>query len=261
MTRVGIVTGASQGIGKAIALHCSPRKIELATNGIDLAVNDIAERQAELERLVVEIKTTGRKVIAVIGDVSKESEVQAMVGQTVEELGGLDVMVANAGIYKAQSILDVSDEWFDKIMGVNCKGVLYCYRAAAVQMIKQGRGGRIIGASSIWGINGGAMSVSYVASKFAVRAITQTAALEWGQHNITVNAYAPGFVDTKMVSEAAKDANTSEEDFERQLMQGACLPRYGRPEEIASLVGFLASESSSYITGQAFGVNGGILLT
>ncbi|KAG9087330.1 hypothetical protein FRC06_002597, partial [Ceratobasidium sp. 370] len=107
-------------------------------------------------------------------------------------------MVANAAIHQSHSILDVSDDVFDRIMAVNCKGTLYCYRAAAGQMIKQGNGGRIIGASSTRGVVARPWNISYAVSKFGVRAITQTAALEWGQYNITVNAYAPGMVETPM---------------------------------------------------------------
>ncbi|KAF8601102.1 NAD(P)-binding protein [Ceratobasidium sp. AG-I] len=253
MVRVGIVTGAAQGIGRAIALR-------LAADGIDVAVNDISAKQDELEKLVGEIEVIGRKAIAVPADVSKEVEVQAMVKQTVDVLGGLDVMVANAGIVvKLESILDLTEAVFDKVMNVNCKGVLFCYRAAAIQMIKQGRGGRIIGASSLAGLKGGQLKVSYNTSKFAVRAITQTAALEWGQHNITVNAYAPGCIDTDMAAASAKQMGVA--DFNELLLGSACIKRYGQPDEVASLVGFLASESSSYITGQTLSVNGGLLLS
>jgi len=256
MTRVGIVTGAAQGIGRSIAL-------KLATDGIDVGVNDISSKQDELKKLVEEIEAMGRKAIAIPGDVSKEAEVQDMVKKTVDALGGLDVMVANAGIYKAHSILDVPDEWFDKIMAVNCKGVLYCYRAAAAQMIKQGRGGRIIGASSVWGLGGSPMSVSYVAAKFAVRGITQTAAMEWGKHNITVNAYAPGLTDTEMISNGVKEMGITTEDFRHHLLDDghACFSRAGKTEEVAALVGFLASEGASYVTAQTYSVNGGMVMT
>ncbi|KAG8685121.1 hypothetical protein FRC11_011099, partial [Ceratobasidium sp. 423] len=240
MTRVAIVTGAAQGIGRAIAL-------QLARDGIDVAVNNTSRKQAELEQLVKEIQQMGRRSISVPADVSKETEVQAMVQKTVDELGGLDIMVANAGVLPVPTpVLEVTDQDIDRTLNINCKGVLYCYRAAAVQMIKQGRGGRIIGASSSGGIQGNPWNTVYGISKFAVRAITQTAALEWGEHNITVNAYAPGVIETQMVRTVTGGA--SSEEMSKMFMAGACMKRLGQPEEVAALVGFLASEKASYIT-------------
>ncbi|CAE6536239.1 unnamed protein product [Rhizoctonia solani] len=246
MARVAIVTGSAQGIGRAIALR-------LASDGNDVAVNDINTKQGELEKLVEEIKRLGRKAISIPGDVSKEKEVQDMVARTVDALGSLDIMVANAGIHIGNPIIDFTEEDFDRVMNVNCKGVLYCYRAAAVQMIKQGKGGRIMGASSVWGLRAEAYSVAYCTSKFAVRAITQTAALEWGQHNITVNAYAPGLTETQMVIDGGLQAS--------EILRNACMKQIGQPEEIAALVGFLASEGASYVTGQTLSANGGMMLT
>ncbi|KAG8777552.1 hypothetical protein FRC12_000315 [Ceratobasidium sp. 428] len=142
----------------------------------------------------------------------------------------------------------VPEESFDRVMSINCKGVLFCYRAAAAQMIKQGRGGRIIGACSLLGITAKVPNhISYTTSKFAVRAITQTAAIEWGEHNITVNAYAPGFIDTPMVGAVAERLGP---DYRQKLTETACLKRIGEPEEVALVASFLASEGASYITGQ-----------
>ncbi|KAH7335815.1 hypothetical protein B0J17DRAFT_707733 [Rhizoctonia solani] len=248
MTKVAIVTGGAQGIGRAIALR-------LAADGMDVAILDLATKQDSLERVFEEITATGRKSLVLIADVSKEQEVQNAVKQTIETLGGLDVMVANAGIYQASSVLD--DEVLDKVLGTNLKGVLYSYRAAAVHMIQQGRGGRIIGASSTSGIQSTINNAPYAVSKFGVRAITQTAALEWGQHGITVNAYAPGVIVTPLGSGGGSNG----ENYVEMLMGNAANKRAGQPEEVASLVSFLASEGADYITGQTISLNGGFMLT
>ncbi|QRW10313.1 short chain dehydrogenase [Ceratobasidium sp. AG-Ba] len=196
MTKVAIVTGAARGIGRYIALR-------LAADGHDVAVNGLARKQDDLDQLAKEIQALGRRSIVVIADVSKESQVREMVQSTVDALGHLDIMVANAGVLlKPEPILELSEDLFDQTMAVNCKGTLYCYRAAATQMIKQGSGGRIIGMTSVVGLRSVAAGLSYATSKFAIRAITQTAALEWGQHNITVNACAPGVIATEMATAA-----------------------------------------------------------
>ncbi|KAG9113670.1 hypothetical protein FRC07_007762 [Ceratobasidium sp. 392] len=219
MAKVAIVTGAAQG---------------LAADGVDLAVNDLPEKQQALNQLVKEVTLLGRKAIVAVADVSSENEVQAMIEATVSRLGGLDIMIANAGVVIGTApVLEVSDEVFDKTMAVNCKGTLYCYRAAAVQMIKQGKGGRIIGASSLVGLKGTPGNIPYVISKFAVRAITQTAALEWGQYNITVNAYAPGIVESPMMAGTANEEEL--EKVRQQVINNACLKRLGQPEDVASL--------------------------
>ncbi|CAE6468075.1 unnamed protein product, partial [Rhizoctonia solani] len=241
---------AAQGIGRAVAHR-------LAKSGVSVAVADIPPKQSELDQVVKEIEALGQKAIAVTGDVSKESDVQAIVQKTVEAFGGLDIMVANAGINKTYSILELPEDGFDRIMNVNVKGVLYCYRAAAVQMIKQGRGGRIIGAASRAGVIGERNNAAYCASKFAVRAITQTAALEWGQHSITVNSYAPGIAHTEMLTSTIG----APENIDKIIPADAAIRRIGTPDEIAAAVNFLASEEACYVTGQTLGVNGGFLLS
>ncbi|QRV78150.1 Enoyl-(Acyl carrier protein) reductase [Ceratobasidium sp. AG-Ba] len=246
MQKVAIVTGAAQGL-------------ELASDGIDVAVNDLPSQRQQLDDLVSEINGLGRRSIVNIADVSKEAEVQTMVKDTVEKLGGLDIMVANAGTLQLHSVLEVPEEAFDRIMAVNCKGTLYCYRAAATQMIKQGRGGRIIGASSTMGISAMPLHVSYVTSKFAVRAITQTAALEWGRYNITVNAYAPGIFDTPMLATNASNIDGLIDSKTIEVLAQTPVKRVGNPAELAALVSFLASDGASYITGQTLMANGGLL--
>ncbi|KAJ1300464.1 hypothetical protein OPQ81_005279 [Rhizoctonia solani] len=252
MAKVAIITGAAQGIGRAIALR-------LAVDGMDIAILDLPSQQDSLERVSEEIQAIGGKALVLMADVSNEQEVQNAVKRTVEALGGLDVMVANAGIFEAASVLDVSDEQLDRVLGINLKGVLYSYRAAAIQMIRQGRGGRIIGASSTSGMQSTINNAPYAVSKFGVRAITQTAALEWGQHGITVNAYAPGVIVTPLVTGSGGGLNG--ENYVNMLMGNAANKRAGQPEEVAALVSFLASEGASYITGQTISLNGGFMLT
>ncbi|CAE6474798.1 unnamed protein product [Rhizoctonia solani] len=252
MPKVAIVTGAAQGIGRAIALR-------LAADGMDVAILDLPSKQDSLESASGEIQAMGQKSLVLFADVSKEQEVQDAVKQAIEIFGCLDVMVANAGIYEAASVLEVSDEQLDRVLGINLKGVLYSYRAAAVQMIQQGRGGRIIGASSTSGMQSTINNAPYAVSKFGVRAITQTAALEWGQHGITVNAYAPGVIVTPLVTESG--GGRSGENYVNMLMGNAASKRAGQPEEVAALVSFLASEGAGYITGQTISLNGGLILT
>ncbi|KIK65262.1 hypothetical protein GYMLUDRAFT_94605 [Collybiopsis luxurians FD-317 M1] len=248
---VALVTGASQGIGRAIALR-------LAKDGFKVAVNDIASKTEQLEVVSQEIeKLSGLKSHVVPADVSKDDEVQAMVSSVATNLGGLDVMVANAGIIiRSKHVIDYTTEEWDRVFAVNTRGVFLCYKYAAKQMIAQGQGGRIIGCSSIAGRKAGAESSAYCASKFAVRGLTQSAALELGEHGITVNAYAPGFTKTSL--------NETFWDDPRALAAkyGLAPPPFfklGEPDDVASLVSYLASKEAHYITGQTISPNGGAL--
>jgi len=253
-TRVALVTGAAQGIGRSVALA-------LADDGLDVAINDIAAKSSELDSVVKEIVSKGRRAIAVPGDVTKEEEVQGMVEKAVKELGGLDVMVANAGIGKAQPFVETTAENMNQHLSVNVLGVFFCLKHAAKQMIAQGRGGRLLVASSVCGTMGTQNLTSYCATKFAVRGIMQTAAIELKQHNITVNAYAPGLIRTPMTQ---RNGDTRA-DFEREGRQGF-IKAVGWPEStpdaeptvISSIVSYLCKPEASFITGQTIGVNGGL---
>ncbi|OQV05520.1 hypothetical protein CLAIMM_10247 [Cladophialophora immunda] len=256
---VAIVTGASRGIGKAICL-------QLADDGIDIAVNDIATQIVELEKLKIQLEQKGRRVICVPADVSVEDEVKEMVATTVREFGELNIMVANAGIVLPKKLFEQTiDEW-ERVMAVNARGVFLCYREAGRQMIAQGKGGKIIGACSSAGHRPSVLGVAYSASKWAIRGITQVTALELAQYGINVNAYCPGPVETDMWAEidasvAKRDGVPAGSTYEQAMQTRTALKRRLLPEDIASLVSFLAGPKSRNITGQSILVDGGQYFT
>ncbi|KAH7339738.1 NAD(P)-binding protein [Rhizoctonia solani] len=258
---VAVITGAGQGIGRAIAQR-------LASDGYSLALGDIASNQERLKEVANEcaklhknVATQGAELELYYGpcDVTVETQVQALVGAAVNQLGGIDVMVANAGIYRAASILEMEDELFDQIYAVNVKGVLYSYRAAAKEMIPRG-GGRIIGACSASGRLASPNKAAYCSSKFAVRALTQTAAQEWGRYNITVNAYAPGPTDTDMWNNDVLGGITGGAQAQQLIMNRLATGKITSPEEIAGLVSFLVSPAARNITGQVVSIDGGLIM-
>ncbi|KZP26769.1 NAD(P)-binding protein [Athelia psychrophila] len=254
---VALVTGSGQGIGRAISLR-------LADDGFDVAVNDIPFNKDKLESLVKEIESKGRKSIFVVADVSQEDQVKAMVDATVKDLGGLDIMVANAGvIHFGVPVVETTAEDFDRIFNINVKGVFFCYKYAGLQMVAQGRGGRIIGASSFTGKRGQKDTGAYSASKFAIRGLTQSMAQEVGPHRITVNSYAPGAIDTAMLRTmdatfAKQRPDAKEGDYYKMANDRCPLGYNGTPEDVASVVSYLASQEAHFITGQSISVNGGI---
>ncbi|KAL6299428.1 NAD-binding protein [Sparassis latifolia] len=251
-TRIAVVTGASRGIGEAIALR-------LADDGLDVAVNDIPSMAESLKAVAEKIRQKGRRSLVVTGDVSNENDVKAMVDKVVETLGGLDVMVANAGVALLKPVVETSVEEYDRVMSINAKGVFLCFKYAAVQMIKQGRGGRIIGACSLAGKKGMSNLAVYGASKFAVRGLTQTCALEWAQHNITVNSYAPGLIYTPMMTESNEVASGREKDSTTADAIGLGKDTPGaEPSVIGELVSYLVKPESQFVSGQCININGGI---
>jgi meso-butanediol dehydrogenase/(S,S)-butanediol dehydrogenase/diacetyl reductase len=253
--RVALVTGAARGIGRGIAL-------KLASDGLDVAVNDIEANAGQLEEVAEEIRAEGVGTAAITADVSDAESVDSMVGKVVSELGELDVMVANAGIAQVEPLLDLKPEDWDRMMSINLRGVFLCYQAAARQMIEQGRGGKIIGAASIVAYRPFPLLGHYSASKWGVRGLTQAAAMEWAQYGITVNAYCPGIVGTAMwdlIDEKLAD--------HEGLQKGQAIEKYsdlihlGRvsvPEDVAHYVSYLASGGSDYMTGQSVMIDGGI---
>ncbi|KAJ7827773.1 hypothetical protein B0H14DRAFT_3720197 [Mycena olivaceomarginata] len=252
-TRTAIVTGAAQGIGRGISLR-------LAADGLNVAVADLPSQINALNAVVAEIQQLGRKAVAVVADVSNEDEVKVLVETTVSSLGRLDVMVANAGIVNGPggvvSIVDANVENWQKGWDVNLRGTLLCYQYAARQMIKQGAGGRIIGASSVCGQRGYAGLGGYCISKAAIRSMTQTAALELREHNVTVNSYAPGAIDTNMIANPLDKEHGTGFGIKQLLKLGDV--RTGTPADVANLASFLASPESHFITGQTISVDDGI---
>ncbi|EPS96869.1 NAD-binding protein [Fomitopsis schrenkii] len=253
-SRVAIVTGAAQGIGLSIALR-------LADDGLDVAVNDITQKTSKIDEVVAQVRAKGRRSLALPGDVSNENDVKTMVARVVEEFGGIDVLVANAGIALHRSFLETSTEEWDRVVSINLKGVMLCYRYAAIQMVKQGRGGRIIGASSQAGRIGTTSLAAYSATKFAVRGLTQTVALELASHKITVNAYAPGFILTDLAyhPDDAKNGGKLGSTIKKMFGLAPDAPEAG-PETVASMVSYLASPEAHFVTGQTILVNGGSLM-
>lgn len=253
--KIALVTGAGQGIGRAIALR-------LAQDGFHVAINDI---NAETGKLVSEeIKGLGRESLFVEADVSKRDEVFDMVSNVVQKLGRLDVMVSNAGIAQVKSLIEVTEEDLDRMFGINLYGTIYCLQAAAEQMIKQ-KSGKIINAASVAGRKGSPYLGHYSASKFAVVGITQSAAQELGQHGITVNAYCPGIVDTKMWEVIdpglGKYLNLEKGKAMERSAGRAVLGRKEVPEDIVGTVSFLASKDSDFMTGQSLVIDGGMLFS
>lgn len=244
-TRVALVTGGAQGIGRAVALR-------LAADGLDIAVDDIPSESQRLEEVVNEIRQMGRKAIALTCDVSKEDEVKSMVEQTVAQLGRLDAMIANAGISSyLGTVMDADVEKCEHTWSINMRGALLCYKYAAKEMVKQGNGGRIVGACSIAGLKGLANLSAYGMSKAAVRALTQTTALELAEHNITVNAYAPGIILTRMTVSEHDSAFGGEPGSAAKHALGSPNAKIGQPEDVASAISYLVSPEAHFITGQS----------
>ncbi|KAF8597898.1 NAD(P)-binding protein [Ceratobasidium sp. AG-I] len=253
---VAIVTGAGQGIGKAIAL-------KLASDGYSVVLGDLLSMEEALHLVNQEcasIQSTlsnspSLRSLHMACDVSVEDQVKALVDKAVNELGGLEVMVANAGVGKLGLLTDIPGEDLDFHYNINVKGVFYCYRAAARVMTPAGYG-RIIGACSIAGKETTPRFGAYCMSKAAMRSLTHTAAQEWGPSGVTVNAYAPGPVDTNMLRQFVMGGEENPE-LETQIMATIPTGKMSTPEQIAALVAFLVSPGANNINGQVISVNGG----
>ena len=240
--KVALVTGAQQGIGSAIALA-------LAREGADVGVNYLDDRGAA-DKVVQEVRGAGRRTVLVQADVAQPASAQAMVEQVVGELGGIDVLVNNAGVYPRVPLLEMRESDWDLVLDVNLKGGFFCAQAAARAMIAAGRRGSIVNMAS-QAIRGAVRGVHYSASKGGVVAMTRAMALELAPHGIRVNAIAPGLTDTAQ----PRYGNT---EAELAVMASAVpLGRMAQPADIAGIAVFLASDEAGHVTGQTLHVNGG----
>ncbi|PYN74018.1 MAG: beta-ketoacyl-ACP reductase [Candidatus Rokuibacteriota bacterium] len=240
--KVALVTGAQQGIGRGIALA-------FAREGADVGVNYLDDRAAA-EKVVDEIRAAGRRAVLVPADVARLSDTQTMVAQVLGELGGLDVLVNNAGVYPRVPFLDMRESDWDLVLDVNLKGGFFCAQAAARAMIARRRQGSVINMAS-QAIRGAVRGVHYSASKGGVVAMTRALALELAPHGIRANAIAPGLTDT-----AQPRYGNSEEEL-AVMASAVPLGRMAQPDDIASVAVFLASDDARHITGQTVHVNGG----
>lgn len=239
--KIGLVTGAARGIGRAIAE-------ELAGAGADLVLCDV--KVEWLADTAAAVQALGRKVVCLPADVSKGDSVNEAVAEAVKQCGRIDILVNNAGITKDTFLIRMSEEEWDAVLNVNLKGTFLFTKAVAKIMMKQ-RAGAIVNIASIIGLIGNAGQCNYAASKAGVIALTKSVAKELASRNIRANAVAPGFIETKM-TEALP------EDIKKQMLAAIPLNRFGSPRDVARVVLFLASDDSSYLTGQVLTVSGGM---
>ncbi len=239
--KVGLVTGASRGIGRAIAL-------EMAREGADVIVNYNQSKDKAIE-VTCAIEALGRRALAVRADVSKANDVEEMRSLVLKEFGSVDILVNNAGIHYHLKSWEMEQSEWSRVLGVNLDGVFLCSKAFSGEM-RVKKWGRIINISSIVAFIGTDHEAHYGASKAAVVGLTKALALELARFNITVNAIAPGWVETDMTSAVT-------EDEKRKALELVPLGRFGRPEDIAHASVFLASDKASFITGQTVHINGG----
>lgn len=240
--QAAVVTGASRGIGRAIA-------VELAKCGADVVVNYSGNEAAANETVALCLEY-GVKAIAVKADVSKSDECGGMIDKAVEEFGKIDILVNNAGITRDKLMMAMSDADFDDVINTNLKGTFNCMKLVSKLMMKQ-RYGRIINLSSVVGVRGNAGQANYSASKAGVIGLTKSAAKELASRNITVNAVAPGMIETDMT-------NVLSDKVKEAMLGEIPAKRIGSPEDVANAVAFFAAKESSYVTGQVICVDGGM---
>ncbi|AMG20623.1 3-oxoacyl-[acyl-carrier-protein] reductase [Staphylococcus saprophyticus] len=244
MTKSALVTGASRGIGRSIA-------IQLAEEGYKVAVN-YAGNKEKADAVVEEIKAKGVEAFAIQANVANGDEVKAMIKEVVSQFGSVDVLVNNAGITRDNLLMRMKEQEWDDVIDTNLKGVFNCIQKVTPQMLRQ-KSGSIINLSSVVGAVGNPGQANYVATKAGVIGLTKSAARELASRNITVNAVAPGFIVSDMTDALS-------EELKAQMLEQIPLAKFGEDSDIANTVAFLASEKAKYITGQTIHVNGGMYM-
>ena len=245
MAKTALVTGASGGIGEAVAL-------ELARSGYDIGIHYRSNEAKAVELKKTISETTTQKAVLIKGDLSKAADCKYVVDTCIKELGGLYALINNAGLTDDTLLMRMKDEQFEKVMNANLNSCFYCTREALSYLVKA-REGRIINISSIVGITGNIGQANYAASKAAIIGFSKSCAKETARRGICVNVVAPGYVQTAM-TESLSD------EIKKTMLDHIPLKRFGTPEDIAGVVGFLCSDAASYITGQVIVVDGGMVM-
>jgi 3-oxoacyl-[acyl-carrier protein] reductase len=240
--RVAIITGSSRGIGRATALA-------FAHQGYRVVVNYHRNRE-QAEQVLQEVETMGSRGILLRADVSQPQDAQGLIESSVKEFGRADVLVNNAGINHDQLMLRIQDDEWERMINTNLSSAFYCSRAAVKHMFKK-RFGRIINVSSVVGVSGNAGQTHYAAAKSGLLGLTLSIAREYGSRGITANAVAPGYIESDMTAGLSPDQR-------QQILSGIAVGRLGKPEDVATLVLFLASDAAAYINGQVIRVDGGM---